>query len=407
MHVLFISNYFPPEVNAPATRIYEHARHWVKEGGSVEVMTSVPNYPEGVLYEGYQNRFSQETVEDIPVTRVPMYIAENKGTVKRTLSYISFMLSAILYSGRIQKRPDLVVATSPQLFGAIAGYVISRLRKVPFILEIRDLWPESIPAVGAIQSQGILQIFEKIVQFLYRKAEQIVVVTDAFKDDLIEKGIDPQKITVLKNGANLDFFSQSLEQQQLERLRKTHQLEDKFVVSYIGTLGMAHRADILLEAAQQCSDDEVVFVVIGTGSEREAIAQKQAQLQLPNFRLIEKQPKKWIPYFLQLTDVSVVHLKNTPAFQKVIPSKMFESMVMQKPVVLGVQGEARKILQAAQGGIAIEPENVAALVAAVLQLKQNKALYQKMAKSGYEHVCRNYDRKKIAKRYWEFFKHAL
>lgn len=220
MNLLFISNYFPPEVNAPATRIYEHARAWIQAGGSVEVLTSVPNYPEGVLYANYQNRFSAEQVDGIPITRVPMYIAENKGTIRRTLSYLSFMLSTILYSGRLQKRPDLVVATSPQLFGAIGGYVISRLRRIPFILEIRDLWPESITAVGAVKYKGIIEIFEKIARFLYKNAAQIVVVTDSFKQDLINKGVDPQKIMILKNGVNPDFFSQALDPQKLANLQK-------------------------------------------------------------------------------------------------------------------------------------------------------------------------------------------
>ncbi|MBF0276390.1 MAG: glycosyltransferase family 4 protein [SAR324 cluster bacterium] len=400
MHVLFVSNYFPPEVNAPATRIYEHAKEWIKEGGSVEVLTSVPNYPEGVLYPNFRNRFSRELVDGIPVTRVPMYIAENKGTIRRTLSYISFMLATILYSGRLQKRPDLIVATSPQLFGAIGGYVVSRLRRVPFVLEIRDLWPESITAVGAIKFVGIIKFFERIAQFLYKNANEIIVVTDSFKQDLIAKGINPEKITILKNGVNPEFFSQELDSKKLSDLRKKYGLEEKFVAAYIGTIGMAHRADILLEAAKCCSDPNLVFIVVGTGAERESLAQKQAQLQVPNFRLIDKQPKEMIPYFLQITDVSVVHLKDTPLFQKVIPSKMFESMVMRKPIVLGVKGEARQILEEAQAGIAVEPENAQALADAVAKLSKDKTLYQALGNNGFTHVAQHYDRKKIAKNYW-------
>ncbi|MBF0289976.1 MAG: glycosyltransferase family 4 protein [SAR324 cluster bacterium] len=402
MNVVFVSNYFPPEVNAPATRIYEHARQWSKESGNIEVITSVPNYPEGILHTGHQNQFSQETVEDILVTRVPMYIAENKGFLKRTLSYISFGLTAVLYCGRLHKSPDIVVATSPQLFGAIGGYVVSRLKKIPFVLEIRDLWPESIAAVGAVKYPWVIEIFEKVARYLYKQATRIIVVTDSFKQDLIEKGVDPEKITVIKNGADLEFFSQPLDPQQLETLREQHQLKDKFVVAYIGTIGLAHRADILLEAAQQCTNPNIVFVVIGAGAERERLEQKQAQLKLPNFRLIDKQPKALIPYFLEITDACVVHLKDTPLFQKVIPSKMFESMVMRKPVILGVRGESCNILKEAEAGIPIEPENVNALVDATMTLYNNKSLYTHMSNNGYNHVCQNYDRKKTAKRYWQF-----
>ncbi len=407
MKVLFVSNYFPPEVNAPATRIYEHARQWSQETGSIEVITSVPNYPEGVLHDGFQNKFSQEKVDDIFVTRVPMYIAENKGFLRRTLSYISFGLTAALYSGRLQTSPDIVVATSPQLFGTIGGYVISRLKRVPFVMEIRDLWPESIAAVGAVKYPSVIKFFEKVARFLYHQSTRIIVVTDSFKQDLIDKGVDSQKITVLKNGADLEFFSRPLDAQQLETLREQHQLKNKFVVAYIGTIGLAHRADILLEAAQQCTDPNIVFVVIGAGAERETIAQKQAQLQLPNFRLIDKQPKERVPYFLEISDACVVHLKDTPLFQKVIPSKMFEAMVMRKPVILGVRGESCDILKEAEAGIPIEPENVNALVEAAMKLYHDKALYTTMSNNGYHHVCENYDRKKTAKRYWQFLESII
>ena len=400
MHVLFVSNYFPPEVNAPATRLHEHARQWVKDGGSLDVITAVPNFPEGVVYPGYKNQYSQEEVEGIQVIRVPMYIAENKGTLKRILSYVSFMISAIWYSRRIKQQVDIVVASSPQLFSAVAGYVISRLRRAPFVLEIRDLWPDSIVAVGAIRRNWIIRLCERLESFLYRKANHIVVVTNSFKRVIAGRGIDEKKITVLKNGADLDSLCLPLDQEILDEIRQRYELNEKFVASYIGTIGMAHGADILLQAAQQCADPDIVFVVMGTGAERESIAARQAKLGLTNFRLIEKQPKKMVPYFLGVSDVCVVHLRDVPLFGTVLPSKIFEAMATRTPIALGIRGEAREILEESGGGIPFIPEDANALLDTVMQLRSDRRLYSEMASNGYSYVRRYHDRRKIAQSYW-------
>jgi glycosyltransferase involved in cell wall biosynthesis len=400
MHVLFISNYFPPEVNAPATRLYEHARQWVKDGGSLDVITAVPNFPEGVIYPGYENHYSEENVEGIEVARVPTYIAENKGTLKRILSYVSFMISAVWYSRKIKRRVDIVVASSPQLFSAVAGYIISRMRRAPFVLEVRDLWPASIVAVGAIRRNWIIRLCESLESFLYNKADHIVVVTNSFKRIITAKGIDENEITVLKNGADLDSLSLPLDRETLEAIRERYELKKKFVASYIGTIGMAHGVEILLQAAQQCVDPDVVFMVIGTGAERESIAARQAKLGLKNFRLIEKQPKKMVPYFLGVSDVCVVHLRDVPLFRTVLPSKIFEAMATRTPIALGIRGEAREIVEEAGAGIPFIPDSAEALLDTVMKLRNDRQLCLEMASNGHSYVQWYHDRKKIAQSYW-------
>ena len=403
MRVLFVSNYFPPEANAPAARLYEHAKHWVSEG-AVDVLTAVPNFPEGEIYEGYKNELMTEHMSGISVTRVPMYIAENKGFLKRTLSYISFMISAIWYSRIIDGRPDIVVGSSPQFFSAVAGYVISKFKRAPFVLEVRDLWPDSIVAVGAMRRNIIVKILELLELYLYRKSDHIIVVTDSFKRIIEGKGISSQKISVIKNGADLEFFSGALEDQVLENIRRECRLEGKFVAAYIGTVGMAHRADILFEAAQRCNCPDIVFMVVGGGAGREVIERAQENLKLPNFRLVDKQPRDMVPYFLQLSDVSVVHLRNTPLFRTVIPSKIFESMLAGKPIALGVSGEAKEIVEDAHAGIPFTPEDAGELVSAVIRLYQDRSLYKSMATAGSNYVREHHDRKKIAKRYWSLIR---
>ena len=399
MRLLFVSNYFPPEVNAPATRLGEHARQWAADGHAVEVLTSNPNFPEGEIYAGYDNRFRQDDVEGVAVTRVPMYVAENKGTLRRTLSYVSFMASAVWQSRRLRARPDVVVGTSPQFFCALGAYAIARRLGVPFVLEVRDLWPESIVAVGAVRRGAAIRLFEALARFLYRHADHLVVVTDAFAREVVALGAPAERVSVLKNGADLDVYGAPLDAARLAALRAELGVDGRFVAAYMGTIGMAHRADVMLDAAALCPD--VLFLVIGTGAERAALNARAEALSLPNFRLVGKQPKERMPYLLALADVSVVHLRDTPLFETVIPSKMFEAMATGRPVVLGVRGEAQAIVEASGAGVAVPPEDAAALAAAVRRLRDDPAEYARLSAAGPPFVRAHFDRRVLARRYWQ------
>jgi len=398
MHILFLSNYFPPEVNAPATRLHEHARQWVADGHTVDVLTSVPNFPEGEVYDGYENRLTEEERDGIRVTRVPMYVSANEGIIQRTLSYVSFMLSVCWYAGRVST-PDVLVATSPQFFAALAGYLVAWWKDVPFVLEIRDLWPESIVAVGAMDRNFIIRFLERIERFLYREADHIVVVTESFEEAIAEKGISRDKISVIKNGIETEWWERSLNEERLAELRREHDLQGKFVASYIGTIGMAHRADVLLEAAERCDDLDIVFMVVGTGAKRDELKARQEEKQLDKFRLVDKVPKETVPYLLALSDVSVVHLRDNPLFETVIPSKIFEAMITRTPIVLGVRGESRQIIEEAGAGIPVPPEDPDALMEAVCRLKENPSLREEMAENAHEHVQAYYDRRTLARKY--------
>jgi glycosyltransferase involved in cell wall biosynthesis len=308
------------------------------------------------------------------------------------------MASAIWYARR-SSTPDVVVATSPQFFAAVAGWWIARQKGVPFVLEIRDLWPESIVAVGAMERNIIIRFFEQIEQFLYREADRIVPVTDAFKRAIVDKGIPADKVSVIKNGVDLTRWDEPLDEEKLARLQEKHEIENKFVASYIGTIGMAHRADVLLEAAEQCDDPDVVFMVVGTGAQREALEARQNELQLSNFRLVDTVPKEEVPYLLALTDASVVHLRDSALFKTVIPSKIFEAMATRTPIVLGVRGETQAIIEEAEAGLPIPPEDPVALVEAVLRLKQNANLHARMAENGYAYVHSHFNRRDLAREY--------
>lgn len=400
MRVLFVSPNFPPEVNAPATRLMEHAREWVALGGEVDVITDVPNYPEGVVYDGYENRYTVEEVEGIRVHRVPMYVTANEGAAKRIASFVSFMASAVWHARRIRERPDVVVATSPQFFSALAGRRIAKRLGVPFVLEIRDLWPESIVAVGAMERNAAIRALERVERGLYRDADHVVSVTDSFVDHIVAGGARPENVSVIKNGADVDRLAAAPDDALRAEIRREHGWDGQFVAAYIGTIGMAHRADVLLEAARRCPDPDVRWVVMGAGAERPALEAAAAEAALPTFQLLDKRPKAEVASFLAETDVSVVHLSDTPLFRTVIPSKLFEAMALRIPIALGVRGEAQALVERAGAGIAFAPEDPDALVETVLRMKRDRDLYRRLQADGAAFVRAHFDRPRLARRYW-------
>ena len=400
MRVLFVSPNFPPEVNAPATRLHEHAREWIRQGGEVDVITDVPNYPEGVVYPGYENRYSEETIDGIRVHRVPMYVTANEGAGKRIASFLSFMASAVWHARRLRHTPDIVVGTSPQFFCALAARRIAKRLGVPFVLEIRDLWPESIVAVGAMERNAAIRAIERVERGLYRDADHVVSVTDSFVDHIVEGGAKPENVSVIKNGADLERLAAAPDEAIRAEIREQYGWQDKFVAAYIGTIGMAHRADVVLEAAKRCPDPDVAWVVIGTGAQRADLEAQAQAAGLDTFFLIDKQPKDRIASYLSETDVSIVHLSDTPLFRTVIPSKLFEAMALRIPIALGVRGEAQALVEAAGAGIAFPPEDPDALVETVLKMKADPALFRTLQDDGDAYVRAHFDRRVLARRYW-------
>ncbi len=397
MRILFLSHYFPPEVNAPASRTYEHCREWVKNGHEVTVVTCVPNHPKGSVYDGYRNKFFQwETRDGIRVLRVWTYLAANKGFLKRTLNYISYMVS-VIFAVPLLCQSDIVISTSPQFFNGLAGYFVSRLKRIPWILEIRDLWPESILAVGAIKNKTVIRLLENLELFAYRKADLIVPVTKAFKIHIEGRGIRPKKIKVLVNGANLSFYKPLARENELST---EFGLSGKFVVSYFGTHGMAHGLETILEAAMELRDrEEILFLLVGSGAEREKLLSIRDQAGQKNVLMLEQQKKERMPLLWAASDVSMVLLKRTDLFKTVIPSKIFESMAMEKPIILGVEGESAGIIQEAESGLCIQPQNSSDLGKAILFLYEHPEECIRLGTNGRKYVIEHHDRSVLAGRY--------
>ena len=398
MHILFLTDNFPPEVNAPASRTHEHCRQWVQAGHQVTVITCAPNFPTGKVFDGWRNRLWQQgQVDGIRVIRVWSYITANEGFVRRVLDYVSYMLTATVASLFV-RRVEVVIGTSPQFFTACAGWAVGALKRVPFIFELRDLWPESIKAVGAMKESAAIRFLERIELFLYRRAARIVSVTESFKRTLGARGIDTHKIDVITNGVDIARFTPRAKDAAIEQALG---LQACFVAGYVGTHGMAHALETLLEAAQRVAalpgGERIRIVLLGDGARKADLKAKAAQMGLRNVIFVDSVPKDEVARYWSVLDLSIIHLRRNELFTTVIPSKLFECMGMGLPVLHGVRGESADIVEREGVGIPFEPENAHELADLLLQLSQDPAALQRF-RARCLAAASHYDRSTLAMR---------
>lgn len=391
MNILFLTDNFPPEVNAPASRTYEHAVRWVAAGAKVTVITGAPNFPQGKVYSGYRNRlFGKENINGIEVIRVWTFITANEGFIKRSIDYLSFAFSAFI-AGLFCKA-DVIVATSPQFFTTFAGSALGFLRRKPWIFELRDLWPESLVAVGATHNSTLISLLERIEMRLYRHSARVIAVTPSFKANLVARGIPPEKVEVVTNGADLTLWQPRPID---EDIRTELKLAGKFVVGYIGTHGMAHALDFIVRAAAKVQDPRLHFLFIGDGAEKASIVELAGSLGLTNVSFLPSIPKQDVPRYLASTDVALVPLRRSDTFKTVIPSKIFEAAAMNKPILLGVEGQAEEIVREFNAGPPFAPEDEADFLDKLHQLATDTETYR-----AYQAGCANlaiaYDRNRLA-----------
>ncbi|HEX3820827.1 MAG TPA: glycosyltransferase family 4 protein [Candidatus Sulfotelmatobacter sp.] len=407
MKILYVSQYFPPEMGAPAARASELARHWVEAGHEVSVLTGFPNHPTGIVPEEWRPRLRRltydEDINGIHIYRTWLWPLPNRKAHERMRNYASFCISAAL-RGLALPRPDVVIASSPQLLVGLSGWWLSFSRQIPFVFEVRDLWPESLAAVGASGEDSVLhQALAKVAAFLYEKANLIVVVSPAFKDHLIHRWHVPEeKIAIVENGVETDLFSPVLAT-VTNALRRELGAESKFLVCYIGTMGNAHGLETLLDAASKLKREipDVLFLLIGEGAEKEKVRALAQVRGLINVKFLDQQPRDKIPAFISASDACLVLLKKTDVFKTVIPTKLLEFMSCARPVILGVDGQARQIVEESAAGLAIEPENSDALVSAINQLKATPALGKAQGEKGRNYIVRNFSRVYTARKYLE------
>jgi glycosyltransferase involved in cell wall biosynthesis len=394
LRILVLTDRFTPEIAAPSFRLMEHAKVWRELGHEVAVVTCVPNFPRGRAFPGYRNLwFQEEVLEGIRVLRVWSYLAANEGTVRRTLDYVSYMVSAVLQHRRYPD-VDVVLASSPPFFVAMAGWALARARRCPWVFEIRDLWPASIRAVGVSAGRG-LALIERAELGLYRDADRVLALTHAFRDDLVSRGIDEEKIDVVTNGVDAEVFHPgAVAFDARERLGVPR---SAFLAGYLGTVGLAHGLRTLLDVAERLrGESDVRLLLMGEGAQRRSLEEEAARRGLSHVIFRDFAPHHEIPSYLAALDASIVHLRPDPVFRTVIPSKIFESMAMGVPLVMAVEGESARVVAEAGAGLCVPSGDAAAIAAALLQLRADPVRREGMRRRGMESVRARYARRRLA-----------
>jgi glycosyltransferase involved in cell wall biosynthesis len=397
VRIAYVSHYFVPEPAAPAARVHEFGRAWVRAGHQVSVVTTFPNHPLGQVPAAYRGRgWATECLDGLRVLRCWLYAVPNRGLGRRGLDHLSFMLTAVLFGLPRLGRVDVVIASSPTLFSAVAGWLMARLKRVPFVLEVRDLWPEAIVGLGLMRPGLGLRVLQRLADFLYGQSASIVVVTEAFAEHLAARGVPRARLAVIPNGADIAFFAAPVDR---AAARARLGFQGEFIVAYVGSHGLSHGLSAVLDAA--AAQPAVTYLLVGDGADRERLLAERARRGLGNVHMLPSVPKAEVPGLYAAADVCLVPLRDVPLFDAFVPSKLFEVLAAGRPVIGAVRGEARAILERSGGAILVDPEQGAAIASAVDTLRADADLRTAMGQRGQAFARANYDRDVLAARYLE------
>lgn len=396
MHILYLSQYFPPEIGATQTRAIEMAQGLVRAGHQVTMIAEFPCHPHGIMPPDYQGRFfEREKIDGINVIRVWVYASPAKSFRRRIAFYLSFLFTALLAGLLLVRgRYDFIYATSPPLFVGLAGLTLSHLRRTPFIFEVRDLWPESAVTLGELCNKRIIQWSTRLEELCYARAKRIVVTSREIFERLVERGYNTQKLVLIRNGANTEMFQP--DRASGMALRSELGLIDKFVLIYAGLHGLAYDLLGLIDVAVELQKTpDIHFLLVGDGPTKAQIEQKVHKLKLTNVTCLPAQPRDRIPQFFNAADVSVVPMRE-PHIVGTLPIKIYDSMACGVPVIACATGEAGYIIEEVEAGLVIPLEAPTALTNAIRCLKAKPALCQRFGENGKRAVQSNYSRQKQA-----------
>jgi glycosyltransferase involved in cell wall biosynthesis len=365
MRILILSQWFEPE---PTFKGLPFARELAARGHDVEVLTGFPNYPGGKIYPGYRIRpWVREQIEGISILRVALYPSHDKSAFGRVLNYTSFAISAALIGTALIRKPDVVYVYHPPATIGFAATVIGFFRKVPFVYDIQDLWPDTVALSGMMSSPAALTLLGKWCKFVYRRARHIVVLSPGFKHQLVRRGVPLEKVDVIYNWCDEAAMRRSTDAAEA---RKRLGVNGDFAVMFAGTMGQGQALDTVLSAAEICVRTGVraQFLFVGGGVDRERLEEKSRRMSLPNVRFYPLQRMGDMANLLAGADALLVHLRDEPLFRITIPSKTQAYLAAGKPIIMGVRGDAAELVRRSGAGVVCEPENAESLVKAVTHL---------------------------------------
>ena len=393
MKVLFLTLNFPPEPS-PAVRIFQLGKYLINQGHKVTVVTGFPNVPQGVIYEGYRRKlYSKETIKGMKVIRVFIYITtRRKQFLPRLLNYLSFTFTSIL-GAMVAGRHQIIWARTPPVFTGISAYIISLLKRKPYIVEIQDLWPKGPIALGYLKNRYLISLAKAIERFMYKKACRVYVISHTMRKEVINTGVEPGKVEIHFNWVDTNIYRPVRE---VTGLRKEYNLNGKFVILFAGNIGLAQGLEYVLEAAKLLQEKkDIVFVFVGGGIEKKKLLQIKELYQLQNALFIPRQPELVIPKFLSMADVLLIHLNKAEHRRAAIPSKTQAYMSCERPLLVAAECDAAEIVIQNRCGITVAPQDPEAIAEAVLYLDSTRHLLEEMGKNARDYALKSFDQQKL------------
>jgi hypothetical protein len=401
VRILLVTHYFPPEIGAPQARLSGLARAWAATGDEVCVLTGMPNHPTGVVPPRYRRRLRVfEHRDGYRIVRTWLYATPNEGVVRKTIGHLTFMVSSVLLGGRASGPADVVVVSSPTFFSIFSAWLLARVKRAAFVVEVRDLWPAIFVELGVLTNPLTIRLLERAELAAYHAASAVVVVTEGFRDDLVRRGIHPSKVHVVRNSVDLSQFRPGTgDERTIATVRNRWGAQpEEVVVLYAGAHGLSHGLTVVADAADLLRDTPVRFVCVGEGAAKRALRDRVEALGLDNFTLVPGVPHEQVPELLAAADICLVPLRDVPLFASFIPSKIFEYLAAGKAVVGALRGEGREILREA-GAVVVDPEDPVALAGALRELAADPARRAEMGRQGRAYVEQHFDRERLARRY--------
>lgn len=397
MKILFLTQYCPPEVGAPQNRIFEFAKQLKKFGHEVTILTAMPNYPRGEIFDEYKGKkIVNENFDGINIVRTGIYATKSKDFIKRLRNYVSFTWTSVAQGTRHIGRQDFIITESPPLFLGWSGYVLAKLKKAKFIFNVSDLWPESAVKLDVLHNEALIKASTWLEEFCYKKSAAVTCQTQGIVDNIINRGFDRRKVHLITNGVDTEFFKKG---NRSNEYRESIGVKDKFAVVYAGIHGLAQGLEVVIDAAEILKKEkDIQFLFIGEGPEKPMLMEMVKEKKLENVIFLPMQSKKDMPKIIASMDATVVPLKKLDLFKGALPSKMFEALSSELPIVLAVEGEAEELINNAKAGIVVEPENEKAIAGAVLKLYEDKSLREELGRNGRAYVMEHFSREAITRR---------
>jgi glycosyltransferase involved in cell wall biosynthesis len=393
MHILIVHQAFASLDEPGGTRHDEFARLLAARGHQVTVIASSVSYLTGAPLPPFSQKMGGDREGGVRVLRASAYQAHHKSFLHRIFAFLSFMFSSF-WIGLGVKNVDLVWGTSPPIFQGLTAWTLARLKRVPFLFEVRDLWPQFAIAVGVLTNPLLIRLAEWLERFLYRRADRVIVNSPGFIEHVTGRGA--AHVELIPNGADPSMFDPLNDGNEF---RRVHRLEDKFVVMYAGAHGMSNDLNIILESASLlASQPEIHFVLVGDGKEKSALEASAAQMQLKNLTFLPSVPKTAMPGVLAGADACIAILKPLDEYKRTYPNKVFDYMAAGRPIALAIDGVIREVVDAAGCGYFAQPGNPAALADALLKLAQDKIKARQMGLNGRRYLEENFSREKVVER---------